>query len=833
MLKRISHAVLMGLLPFGMVACGDSVLNSQQTDAANTQNQPHIQMAADVNPLINEAEQKISVLTTKMELAKQQGIDVKREETVVWFAKEFLKYADWDEKNETAVEKAFSYYAPYKDKSKQLAKELPDFERRKVIEILDAGIDELSAVMNGEIKRRAVNPVDWQNIEVADNMLKSNGRPIFLYDYFSKTVGQPLTNKAIYNDHLGAIFHGGENLYPVDHDRAINSFLLKEDGTYDQALLKEVTDIDNSNVGFLIYWNMGIPEWIEKREPEVRKGRSLFTGYDIDNPLVRETWGKIAKDTGQLTRGKKVTQLGYILANEPHWFSESNHWSHQFKEMNDISSYTLNNFRAWLTEKYNGDIQALNNNWQSNFASFANVDIVIPIDKNTQGTPIWYDWNRYHMDRSISWFTHLQSELKKGNPEADTHIKIMPNMFTENSRSHGIDVEALTELTSMIGNDAKAAEKRFLHIKKEQEWEKHYAYLWEELSVSYDFMESVSPNKIHVNSESHFLSASWWRDLDTSVEYVENVYWLATLQGMDANMAWFWARDPDGSFEDRLEGDLNFFDPALAGSFAGSVNQQPHIANEFTQVMYDLNSFSEEIIALREQRRPIRLFYSETSAINKKFHMSQQFKLYEKLFFDGFPMGFATQKIIQKQDNNQWDNIVVYKTEFVTSAELSALQNYLDQGGTIIVDAPQSLSKNEYGKPHKKQLKATKGTLIQLDGNQSLAEIRQLALENANQGLPDIRLTENNGTEHKGIRWQVVKQDDNSYLVSILNLGKHTAKVSLGLKDSVKDTFKDRLSLSDDEQVKLLITDLFTENTQQNHFSVESKGVHLLRVVVQ
>ncbi|EWH09583.1 hypothetical protein DS2_12148 [Catenovulum agarivorans DS-2] len=808
MLNKISHAVLAGILPLGLMACGDNAgQNSSETAAP-------VQASAHQNVLVQQAQQKIAELESKMKQAQSQGIDVTREETVVWFAKEFLKFADWDEANEEAVAKAFSYYGPYTDQAEQLAKDLPDFERQKVNEILDAGIAELTAVMKGEIKRRPVNKVDWQNIEVADNMLKSNGKPIFLYDYFSKTVGQPLTNKDIYNDHLGAIYHGGENLYPVDHDRAINSFLLKEDGTYDQELLKEVTQIDNSNVGFLIYWNMGIPEWIEKREPEVRKGRSLFTGYDIDNPLVRDTWGKIAKDTGALTQGKKVTQLGYILANEPHWFSESDHWSYRFQEMNDISSYTLNNFREWLANKYSGDIKALNANWQSNFESFNTVEITIPIDKNTQGTPIWYDWNRYHMDRSISWFTHLQGELRKGNPDADTHIKIMPNMFSENSRSHGIDVEALTELTSMIGNDAKAAEKRFLHLKQPQKWEEHYAYMWEELAISYDFMESVSPNKIHINSESHFLSASWWRDLDTSVEYVDNVYWLATLQGMDANMAWFWARDPDGSFEDRLEGELNFFDPALAGSFAGSVNQQPHIANAFTQVMYDLNSFSEEIIQLRKQRRPIRLFYSETSAINKKFHMSQQFNMYEKLFFDGFPMGFATQKIIEKQDNDSWDNIVVYKTEFVTVNELAALQSYLDQGGTVIVDGPQSLSKNEYGQAHKTKLNASKGKLVVLDGQQSLADIRALALENAQSGLPDITLIEDNGTDHKGIRWQAVKQADGSYLVSLLNIGKHQAKVTLGLKGADK----------------IKVVDMFTENAQPTNFNIDSKGVMLLRL---
>ncbi|MEI8619290.1 hypothetical protein P4S63_26030 [Pseudoalteromonas sp. B193] len=177
-----------------------------------------------------------------------------REESVVWFAEQFLKFANWDENNYDAVVKLFSYERYYADTKEQLAKDLPDFERIKVIQILDKGINDLSKELAGEIKRRPVNKVDWQNTKAQDNMFVSNGKPIFLYDYFSKTVGQPLTNKDVYNDHLGALYHGGEDLYPVDHDRAINSFLVREDGTFDEELMKELTRIPDTNIGF---WFIG------------------------------------------------------------------------------------------------------------------------------------------------------------------------------------------------------------------------------------------------------------------------------------------------------------------------------------------------------------------------------------------------------------------------------------------------------------------------------------------------------------------------------------------------------------------------------------------------
>lgn len=733
--------------------------------------------------LERDARGKIATLEQMMEQASAQGLDVTREETAVWFAREFLKFANWDEANPDAVEYAFSKYPPYADKARQWAADIPDFQRREVHELLDHAIAELRAVMAGKIVRRPVNKVDWRNIEVSDNMYLSNGRPIFLYDYFSKSVGRPLTDEAVYNDHLGAIYHGGQRLYDVDHDRAINSFLLKEDGSWNKERLSYVTEIPDTNVGFLIYWNMGIPEWVEQREPEVRKGRSLFTGYDIDNPLVRQLWGKIARHTGELTRGKKVTQLGYILSNEPHWFSEKGHWSQNYKEMNDISSYTLAKFRDWLERKYDGDIAALNANWKTDFDAFGAVEIAIPIDPAKRGQPIWYDWSRFNMDRAIDWFTFLQGELKKGNPEADTSIKIMPNMFTENLRSHGIDFEALTELTTMIGDDAKAKEGRDLKLAEPQPWEARYAYDWEELGLSYDFLESVAPDKLHFNSESHFLSTSGFRKMDMSPEYVRNVYWLATLMGMDANLGWFWARDPDGSFEDRLEGELNFFDPALAGSFVGSVNQQPQVANAVTQVMMDLNSFSEEIIALRSQRRPIRQFYSEVSAINKPSHMSEQFALYENLFFEGFPMGFATRKIIEKQDHDLWDAIVVYRTPYVTDEEFDSLQAYLDGGGTVILDGRESLSMDEYGRKRGHALRESRGKLIRMPEGADIEAIKSTVLTAAKGGLPKIILTEKNATGHKGVTWRVVPREGGGYLLNALNIGKSAATVSLSAPD--------------------------------------------------
>ncbi len=766
------------------------------------------------NKLESEALTKIKTLEKLTDNAREKSIDVTREETILWFSKEFLKFANWDQENYDAVEKLFGYYQKYEAEKETLAKDLPDFERKKVIQILDKGIEDLENILNGKVKRKPAQKVAWDNITVETNKLVNNGRPVFLHDYFSKTVGAPLTDKNIYNDHLGAIYHTGSHLYDVNKDRPSNPYMLNEDGTFDETLLSYITEVPDTNIGFLLLWNMGVPDWMKKKEPEIEKGRSLFTGFDVDNPLLREVWSKVIKKTGEITKGKKVTDLGYILSNEPHWFSEKGHWTQKYLEMNSISSYTLNKFRVWLKKKYNGNLKTLNEYWESNFKSFDEVTIDIPMDPAQRGTPLWYDWCRYNMDRGIEWFTFLQNELRSVNPDADTHIKIMAKMFIGDHRSHGIDYEALTELTSMIGDDAKITGGRNFRAKQPEKWEKKYAFYWNELAHSYDFQESVSPNKLHINSEGHFLSTSGFRELDTDIDYVRSSFWLATLHGMDASMSWFWARDADGSPEDRLEGELNFFDPALAGSYAGSANMQPHVVNEVSQVMYDLNSFSEEILALRDQRRPLRVFHSETSAINKKHHMTEQSKLYELMYFEGFNIGFATEKIIHKQDHSNWDVIVVYKTPYITKNEFKALQSYLDKGGVVVVDSKESLTRNEYGKLHTAKLSPSKGKLIYVD-NASLSEFKDLAISEIKEERR-VNVTESNGTDWKGCVWKVVKKEnEDGYTLTIVNLGKNTAdlKVSLKGEDSI------------------LVKNMMNGFEIGEQFKLKSKGVLLLDII--
>jgi beta-galactosidase len=743
-----------------------------------------------------EATRKLSELNALITQAKGSGHDTTREESAAWMAREFLEYADWDAANVAKNKVQFERVSMFQGNAQQLANNLPDFERNEVIKMLDKAKAELTQVMSGAVTRRAVPKVNWANITVQNDQFMSNGKPVFLYDYFSKPLHISTSNPTLYNDYLGKL----------DHPKAISPiFALDEAGTIDQTKMVDLQNRPTNTAGYTMLWHDPLPQWaVTKYGPEILKGQSFFTKYDIDHPQVREIWKDVFKGTIPTTAGQNYTRLGYILANEPHWFTAKGHWA----AIANVSTYTMSKFRTWLETKH-GNIAKLNSLWGTSYTNFSQVNLAIPLDLSYKNTPIWYDWSRFNMDRGTEWLTFLHDEVKKYDPAARTQLKLMPDLFVEGNRDHGIDFEALTELTEMIGDDAKIR-KRNMNSAGPESWESKYAYYWEEMAMSYDFMDSVSPNKPHFNSEVHLLSTTQYRDLYMKPEYVRSTYWQTTVHGLNGGLTWFWGRNPDGSIEERLQNASG----GLGESYAASVAQQPQVAQELTKTMMDLNAFSNEIVKFQRERKPIRLFYSEAAAINDSNYMSDLFDMYESMYFSGVPLGFATKNIIFKQPNSDWDAIVVRKTEEVTEAEFNALQIYLNDGGTVIID-DVSLKFNEYKQPRAKTLTKGTGKLIKLMDNSVTNMSAKVTTElKARNQTPPVSLSENNGLPSKGAFWRVVPNGTNTYLMTIVNVGKTSSNISLKMANNQSVTVKN----------------MMTGQSMGSSFSLGSEGVLLLEV---
>jgi beta-galactosidase len=722
---------------------------------------------------------KITELNALITQAENSNIDALKEKMTVRTAEVFLEYANWDEQNITENTDYFLLVNIYKNNAAQLATDLPNYERNEIILMLDDAIVTLHKLLQGEITRKPSPKIDWTNITIDGNQVIYNGKPVFLSDYTWKPTTPDLTE-----------YFGNKDGYYISPSHVLNA-----SGTLNSNIINELQSKESGSFGSIFINHKNVQDWAETAYgPGFIMREDTFTGYDIDNPGAKTMQDFLLGGTIPFMKNKKYADLGYMLCNEPHFFATKDVWA-----TGPVSNYTIEKFKIWLSEKHQ-TISNLNTVWGTSFRNFNDVTINMPLEGNLLGTAIWYDWNRFNMQRVTDWFSFLHDKVQEYDENAKTHIKIIPSFWSDNERDVGIDLEELTALTEIIGNDAKSYNSHMWG--PTESWESRYSFYWRELSMPYDFMRSVSPNKIIYNSESHFLSTTKFRDLYLKPSYARAAYWLATLQGMNVSQTWFWSRREDGSVRS-----------GSGKGYAGSNNQQSRIINEVEATYIDLNAFAEDIAAMQVLRKPLRVFYSKTSAINKSNHMDAVFELYESLYFEGLPIGFATQKIIQEKENNSWDAILIYKTEFVTKNELEALQTYLDAGGTVIKDAI-SLTKNEYGVAHKTQLNASNGKILNGTTYQNIANLG-ISIVSDNNELPVVSLSEVNSLNKKGAFYRAYKNNEGENIISIVNLGKENTTVTLGLQGN-------------NNAVK--VTNLLTRESLSSTFEMVPDDVYLLKV---
>lgn len=699
---------------------------------------------------------RINTLKSLMTQAENKGIDVLQEKTAVRTAEIFLKFADWDETHQTENTTTFLLVTRYKNNASEMAALLADFERNDIVTMLDESIVKLTKLIQGEIFRKPAPYLDWTQISHSGDQLLYQNRPSFPLDYTWKPTTTELTE-----------YHGNLDGYYVGVNKVTSAT-----GTLNTSFVNELMAKPSGSLGFIFIGNSSAQAWTETAYgSDFRLGTGVrYTEFDIDNPGAKILLRFLLQKVVPQAKGKKYSELGYLLCNEPHFYTTKTGTKVDWAS-GPVTNYTFDKFKVWLQAKHT-TIDKLNALWGTNFTDFNSVTIEIPIDVALTGTPMWYDWNLFNNFRVTDWYKSLKSIIKEYDTDAKVHLKLMPNLWTENKRGHGMDMEALTDMSEIIGNDAGTENAPMWGT---YDWQTHYALDWRELYMGYDFYKSVSPDKIMVNSETHFLSTTKSRDLYQDPAYARATFWAAHTLGLTANQVWFWARLADGSIKSLTD-----------KGYGGSNNQQPRLVNELHSTMLDLNTYSEEIMAMQRQKKPLRIFYSETSAINKTVHMDDVFELYEKLNFDGVPIGFATQNIISKQDNSLWNAILVYKTEFVTQAELDALQTYLNSGGTVIVDAV-SLKKNEYGQAFTTSLTAGTGTLITAT-TPDLIRTKALEILQTKGSMPEVSITETNTGGAKGCAWKCVKNADGKNVLSIVNLGKTEATLDIQLKNAVFGT---------------------------------------------
>lgn len=692
---------------------------------------------------------KIAELDSVITIAKKEGVDTQKEKMAIRVAEMALKFAKADEipANLAKNKECYAMHIDFKNNPQKAAEALPDFERESAIVVLNNAIATLQSVRKGEIYRRTVPHIDYTKITVEGASLMQDGRPVFDADY----VWRPDLPEI--NEYFGGADSEGLRLNHIQNSSGTpNSWAVNN--------LKNRTD---PRIGS-IWIDNNIPSWAQSKWPDINVGGRHFGKFDIDHNGSREMFRFMFDAFVPVIEDKRVTEMGYDLHNEPSFFTKANSWNNTDDNGVCVSDSTRERFKVWLKLKH-GDIAVLNALWGTSFSGFDKVTVTLPMAGAKQGTPLWYDWMTFNNYRVTDWFTFLKNQIRKHDPDAKVRIKLMPWLWAENAKDHGMDFEALTELCDIIGPDMGA---RYYTRWGDNSMYKNYSVDYRCALMTMDFFKSIQPDQIIHDSESHILmDTEGFLPNDLNLDYVRSMYWLAAQHGLNTTNTWVWARNEDGQISRNA-----------SEGYIVDITHQPKALYELTETFMDLNCFANEITAMQKKEKPIRIYYSKTSGINSGTYMDEVFKTYESLLFNGIPIGFATENILKHR--NGWEVVLIRNTPYATQGEYQAVQEYLNNGGKVIMDG-LSFKKNEYGQALDALNEGT-GSLILTSG---LSDMKTKALNLVKEaGLePVIQLTETNSIGTPGCIWRSIKNDEGNPIVSVTNLGKSNATIVINQND--------------------------------------------------
>jgi hypothetical protein len=115
------------------------------------------------------------------------------------------------------------------------------------------------------------------------------------------------------------------------------------------------------------------------------------------------------------------------------------------------------------------------------------------------------------------------------------------------------------------------------------------------------------------------------------------------------------------------------------------------LLNAYAQTLLEVNSCADEIVALAKAGRPIRILYSEASAIQSVEYLDAQLAAYESLYFLGEQIGFATESMIQERHLQGLEWLIVPNNSYVEDDTVEALREYTSKGGKILVVGDEAL----------------------------------------------------------------------------------------------------------------------------------------------
>ncbi len=424
-------------------------------------------------------------------------------------------------------------------------------------------------------------------------------------------------------------------------------------------------------------------------------------------------------------------------------------------------------FKRWLTKKYNGNIERLNINWGGvNYKTFSEIKLT----DSYRGIKVQerYDYLVYTRWAVTKFFRWVSGIIKGINPSARVHFRLggyFDHYYAASiDRASGIDLRALNNEIFDVAEVAAPVPD------------------WRHQVFNSDLNRSLAPSKPGLDGEWAFLKrndgeygydpSDPYRISISPERYIRSRMWEAFIHGKDAVGFFMWARELEGR---RWE-----------------VLSRPKELEALGRTALDIRRLAEYIVGFHNAPSETALLYSVDSKLQPNVidYITELEKAYTGLFFLDTKIDFITEDQINEGRLANYRLLIAPRANYINEETYGKIRDFVYKGGSLFV-TKESLSLNEYGDKRdpffsigdKEAAKYGAGSVYYYDVNFSQTneryyhDIFDRLFDRIGIDRP-VRVLDDKGNNYWGVEMRFIKKGDDR-VVYLLNLTDKPAKIKI------------------------------------------------------
>ncbi len=342
-------------------------------------------------------------------------------------------------------------------------------------------------------------------------------------------------------------------------------------------------------------------------------------------------------------------------------------------------------FAEFLEERYEGNLERLNNSYGTNYASFAEIPL------HTNGTAPGAhlrDWREFNDSVTKEW-NEWVTGIYRQYTDLPLHSKIMSTNFEDDSalRVHlryGSNYENYATWSDVNGCDAF---NYYSMVKQPQKLGYNTNPTTTDALEKYQWYDMLVGNMFRpvYNGEDHVTTDSNKDYSPNQAKHVSTDNWQSPFHGRGFTALWTWV--------------THHVDDATDGHFG----RRPDVIAAVSKSALDQNRLSWEIADVADRNPDVGILVSDISRCFNNTYENAVYKAYEASLYTGVKTGYVTDTDVHKAFMH--DVMIVPYCTNVKPYVLETLVRYAKTDGKkLILIGKESLAKNDFGEPQEQAL---------------------------------------------------------------------------------------------------------------------------------